>query len=223
MSGEKDFLSRWSSRKSEAREAEAAAPEPEAPPREDPPQEFTPAELETLSDAELCERLNLPDPRTLNEGDDFKVFLEGRVPERLRRIALRRLWRSNPIFNQLDGLDDYNEDFRAAAEAGGPVQTLYKVGRGFLKTDEPEPEGTDTAATPDAPPDRFIEENEVAREGCGETRDSSDLGNATAGGEGDAETDNSGATGPATRRNSRSRIKSRRMAFHFVEKPNIPE
>lgn len=221
MSGEKDFLSRWSTRKSEARETEATAPGLDAPPPTDAATEFTPEELETLSDAELCERLKLPDPSTLNEGDDFKMFLEARVPERLRRIALRRLWRSNPIFGHLDGLNEYDEDFRAAAAAaGGVVQTLYQVGQGFVKPEEPESDSADTDVATDCKNEKPIPKDVAPQEGCAESDDSAaapqsgdDLAKAT-------------SAGVETPYNAESecgsppQIKSRRMSFRFVEKSN---
>ena len=33
------------------------------------------------------------------------------MPEKLARAAMRKLWRSDPIFGFRDGLDDYDEDF----------------------------------------------------------------------------------------------------------------
>ena len=43
------------------------------------------------------------------------------VPDFLKRQAYRVLWRSNPIFNFRDGLDDYDEDFSLAKLVGNIV------------------------------------------------------------------------------------------------------
>jgi hypothetical protein len=120
------FLSRWSRRKAEMREEggrEEAAPAQASP---------EPAEIPGESDEEALRRLGLPDPDNLREGDDFTVFLGREVPAALRRRALRRLWRINPALAGLDGLVEYGEDF-TGGEAAGAVETVYRVGQGFMK------------------------------------------------------------------------------------------
>ena len=84
------------------------------------------------SDAEILESLGLPDPETLTVGDDFTAFLSKAVPEHLRRVALRRLWGSNPVLANLDGLVDYDEDFTLGSVASGTLKTVYQVGRGAV-------------------------------------------------------------------------------------------
>jgi hypothetical protein len=51
--------------------------------------------LENMDEAEMLEALDLPDPDTLTQGDDFSVFMAKTVPDQIRRRALRTLWRSN--------------------------------------------------------------------------------------------------------------------------------
>lgn len=70
---------------------------------------------EDLSDAEILAKFDLPDPDTLKLGDDIKGFMSKAVPEHLRRRALRKLWRTNPVLACLDGLNDYEDDFTDAA------------------------------------------------------------------------------------------------------------
>ena len=89
--------------------------------------------LEEKTDAELLEELDLPDPDTLVMGDDFSVFMSKTVPDRIRRRALRILWRSNPVLANVDMLVDYGEDFTDAAMAVENIQTTYQVGKGMLK------------------------------------------------------------------------------------------
>ena len=117
------------------------------------------ADLAERTDAELCEDLGLPDPDAMQPGDDFSAFMSRAVPERLRRRALRRLWRSNPVLANVDGLVDYGEDFTDSATVIENLQTAYQVGRGMTahveelarqaeaegaETEEPIPEDTPT-------------------------------------------------------------------------------
>lgn len=124
----------WSRRKAAVREAEDA----ERAQIEAEQQSEQRAVLEQKSDAEILEDLELPDPDTLTEEDDFSKFLSAAVPERLRRRALRRLWLINPVLANLDGLVDYAEDYTDAATVVPDLQTVYKIGKGMLDrfTDE---------------------------------------------------------------------------------------
>ncbi|MGX0975757.1 NACalpha-BTF3-like transcription factor [Roseovarius sp. MBR-51] len=89
-------------------------------------------ELAEKTDEELCEELGLPDPDTLKLGDDFRAFMGKAVPERLRRRALRRLWVSNPVLANIDGLVDYAEDYTDSAMVVPDMKTAYQVGKGML-------------------------------------------------------------------------------------------
>ncbi len=91
------------------------------------------AKRDALSDEELLAELDLPDPETLKPGDDVSAFMAKAVPDRLRRRALRQLWRLNPILANVDGLVDYGEDFTDGALVVENLQTAYQVGRGMLK------------------------------------------------------------------------------------------
>ena len=88
---------------------------------------------EDRPDAELLAELELPDPDGMKQGDDFSAFMAEAVPERLRRRALRRLWRTNPVLANLDNLVDYGEDYTDAALAVENLQTAYRVGKGMLR------------------------------------------------------------------------------------------
>ena len=92
----------------------------------------TVAELEAKTDEEILEELGLPDPSKLKPGDDFAAFLKDAVPDRIKKVALRKLWTSNPILANVDGLLDYGEDFTDAAVGAGVVETTYQVGKGML-------------------------------------------------------------------------------------------
>lgn len=118
MATEEDFLARWSRRKAEARRDAEPPPEPIAEPAvEQAPAPEPPAEL--------------PDPETLDANSDYRPFLGQDVPAALKRQALRRLWRVNPIIGALDGLDDHyvTQDFSDAATVVPDLKTVYRVGR----------------------------------------------------------------------------------------------
>ncbi|WP_120635189.1 DUF3306 domain-containing protein [Ruegeria sp. EL01] len=90
------------------------------------------AELDEKTDAEILAELDLPDPDQLQAGDDVSGFMAKAVPDRLRRRALRRLWRLNPVLANVDGLVDYGEDYTDAACVVENLQTAYQVGKGML-------------------------------------------------------------------------------------------
>ena len=117
------FLSRWSRRKQTGPETATAEPLPETVPEDAPVDE-------ERTDEELLAELDLPDPDTMKDDADFSAFMKARVPERLRRRALRTLWRSNPVLANLDELVDYGEDYTDAATVMENMQTVYEVGKG---------------------------------------------------------------------------------------------
>ena len=88
--------------------------------------------LEEKTDEEILEELGLPDPDSLKMGDDFKAFMSKSVPERLRKRALRKLWRSNPVLACVDGLNDYDDDYLTQGLGQGVIKTSYQVGKGML-------------------------------------------------------------------------------------------
>ncbi|MES0861511.1 DUF3306 domain-containing protein [Ruegeria sp. SCPT10] len=125
MTQNRDF---WSRRKA-AVQAEAEA---EAIAAEEQVIALQQAELEEKSDAEILAEFDLPDPDNLQAGDDVSGFMAKAVPDRLRRRALRRLWRLNPVLANVDGLVDYGEDYTDAACVIENLQTAYQVGKGML-------------------------------------------------------------------------------------------
>ena len=150
-----DFWSRRKARVAQEDEAEARARQAREAAERD-------ARLAEKPDEEILAELDLPDPDTLEPGDDFKAFMAKAVPERIRRRALRRLWLSNPALANLDGLIDYGEDFTDSATVVENLQTAYQVGKGMMahveelarKAAEAETaasEGSDDAAQPETP------------------------------------------------------------------------
>lgn len=74
----------------------------------------------------------------LDETSDYTRFARVNVPAEVQQKALRKLWESDSVFETLDGLNDYDEDFTGDGLAGKALKTAYKVGRGFLSDDEEE-------------------------------------------------------------------------------------
>lgn len=95
------FLARWSRLKREGDAPEAPAV-PAAPAADAPqPPGAKPAE------APLPE---LPPIDQLTPDSDFRPFMDPRVPDALRRMALKKLY-ADPHFNVRDMLDDYAGDY----------------------------------------------------------------------------------------------------------------
>ena len=91
------------------------------------------ARLAAREDDEILTELGLPEPEALNDADAIREFLTHAVPRRLKQRALRRMWRLNPVLANLDGLNDYEDDYTDAGLKAGPVQTAYQVGKGMLR------------------------------------------------------------------------------------------
>ncbi|WP_119166429.1 DUF3306 domain-containing protein [Algihabitans albus] len=162
------FLSRWARRKQAVREDEVR--EKTAEPTLEHPQLSTedaeiaqsPAPDRPLTPEEVAD---LPDPDTLEPGSDFKAFLREGVPEELKRRALRRLWRSNPVFGFLDGLNDYDLDYTDAATVVANLQTVFKVGKGVVLPEEEEKEREIARPDMEAASDGTVEEETADRDG----------------------------------------------------------
>ena len=48
-------------------------------------------------------------------------------------MALRRLWRLNPLFGVVDDMVEYGEDYTDAATVIEGMKTAYTVGKGYEK------------------------------------------------------------------------------------------
>ncbi len=101
-------------------------------------------------DAEVLAELGLPNPEDMQSGDDFSAFMNRDVPEHLRKQALRTLWRSNPVLACVDGLNEYDDDYRAAMLLQEPIKTAYQVGKGMLKhIEEMERQASEEVVSPE--------------------------------------------------------------------------
>jgi hypothetical protein len=157
--GEGGFLSRWSARKTQIAKGEDVPDEVPAPEiTEDDVVENE--EDATLTDAELLEKYDLPDPEAVTEESGLEQFLNGKgLPGRVRQMALRRLWRLNPLFGVVDDMVEYGEDYTDAATVVEGMKTAYTVGKGYKK-DDVEPEEAEA-----------LEDDSEVQEGDAETKE----------------------------------------------------
>jgi len=133
------FLSRWSRRKlAEKQREDVPAPEvleeteSSAQAVDAPDGPSVPAESADRQDAEPerhpAEDIDI---ESLTKDSDFTVFMQKGVPSLVRRKALRKLWTSDPVLANLDGLNDY-EDMEWTYGISDAATTDWKLGRGFL-------------------------------------------------------------------------------------------
>ncbi|MFN0263002.1 DUF3306 domain-containing protein [Tepidamorphus sp. 3E244] len=151
MASEDNFLSRWSRLKRapeplpEEVEPEAeAASEPEEVPLDEEASEI--ATLHTDDPGAIADHgeaapaaphpAELIDIDSLDNASDFSAFVKKGVPAALQRQALRKLWTLDPVYGQLDGLNDYENMVECFGIADlAPGGSSWQVGRGFM-TDE---------------------------------------------------------------------------------------
>ena len=96
-------------------------------------EEVDDSQYSDLNDQELLEKFKLPNPEKIKKEKGLDLFFKDGVPDRLRQIALRRVWKLNPIIRFADAeINDYHEDFTDAATVIEGMQTAYQVGKGYL-------------------------------------------------------------------------------------------
>ncbi len=129
---------------------------------------------------------DLPPIESLDKDSDFSLFMKQGVPEKLRRLALRKLWRLTP--GVPDGLDDYDEDYSIVGAVAETVSSVSKAGQRMTDEaqepqaerrekrpgDTPEQGGPDDAfakkptqvvkTAPEEPPAGTLEQGRVAPE-----------------------------------------------------------
>lgn len=144
-SPDESLLLRWSRRKQEARqqkEAEKAVGSevsPEVPsvtgqPPE-PVQQMSDSAVISESEtdesaADTVDIANLPDVESLTYESDFTAFLREGVPDQLKQAALRKLWTSDPVLANLDGLNDYDpKTMTFLQQLEGTAEPVAEVGR----------------------------------------------------------------------------------------------
>jgi hypothetical protein len=136
---ERFSLSRWSRRKL-AKAIEAPAPPPAAAPAVVPAPATAPGASAPPAASEL------PPVESLTFDSDFTAFLRPGVDDKVKRAALKQLFR-DPRFNIMDGLDTYIDDY-TKADPIPPDVLADLLQRGF----GPAPQtGQEQAAAANAP------------------------------------------------------------------------
>lgn len=133
---DESFMGRWSRRKRlEAETADQADPQTS--------ENLSAGELaEDVVDAEISEerQLELDANRVAAEAvdleaiayeSDLSVFYKEGVPAILKRAAMQKMWRTNPIFANVDGLNDYDQDFNVIDKVLTEFKSAWQVGRGY--------------------------------------------------------------------------------------------
>jgi hypothetical protein len=100
MSGDDNFVSRWSQRKIAARSGNSLDPKPQ--------EAVVPVETQTQPAADAPPPL--PPVESLTPESDFTAFMKPEVDPGVRREAIKVLMR-DPRFNVMDGLDVYIDDY----------------------------------------------------------------------------------------------------------------
>jgi len=144
------FLARWSRLKREGGEVEQA-PAPDS--ASAPPATTTDAREQSgpkAADAPLPE---LPPIDQLTAESDFRPYMDPRVPDALRRMALKKLY-ADPHFNVQDMLDDFAEDYTLLetlpAGMAGKLAHARRTLLGRDEADRAEAEERQAAARPGA-------------------------------------------------------------------------
>ena len=144
MTGDENFLSRWSRRKQAGPDAADGddAPAPAVDAAQDGEATAEDGDEETIDPADL------PDIDSLGKDSDFTVFMQNGVPEALRNRALRKLWTTDPVLANLDGLNDYDEDFGAIMRTGAAFMRRIAAEEArkavaVAKADDAEPDDTE--------------------------------------------------------------------------------
>jgi hypothetical protein len=140
---DESLLLRWSRRKQEARQhkatEKAAAAPAEAPNEVAPPpvSALQAPESAVVADegagepaAPVVDIADLPDVETLTYDSDFTIFLREGVPDLVKQAALRKLWTSDPVLANLDGLNDYDpKTMTFLQQLEGAAEPVAEVGR----------------------------------------------------------------------------------------------
>ena len=138
------FLSRWAKRKEQVRDEAVLEDEPAeveaGPPEIDVEPETDEEALELLRerDPELADKIGEIDIDKLQYEDDFSIFMNDKVPDFIRRKALSKLWLASPILANVDGLNDYDEDFRDAGDLIEAAKTVLAGKKDDKKGETPE-------------------------------------------------------------------------------------
>lgn len=144
------MLSRWSRRKFAARKAETdtqladktqvSSLPPVAQDEETSREAAAAREAELTANRDAAEAVDL---ENVTKATDFRIFMKEGVPAALRKKALAVLWRSNPVLANIDGLNEYDDDYTDANLVPKLFKSAWEAGRGYKKEIKAEPPAND--------------------------------------------------------------------------------
>jgi hypothetical protein len=129
MSGEENFVARWSRLKRKSAEPGRAGAEAEAPERQknhpDAEQLARSPDAHPKPEPPRFDPDTLPPIDSLVAGSDIRAFLQKGVPAALTKAALRRAWTSDPAIRDFIGIAENQWDFTdpTAMPGFGPLET----------------------------------------------------------------------------------------------------
>ena len=136
-SEDKSRLARWAQRKAAVRERRGGAAPHIEKERADLPAGTAahdePKDMPHPTGQPGNETPELPDIESLDSDSDFTGFMKEGVPREMRRLALRKLWASDPMFNVIDEMVEYGEDYTDAATVVAGMKSAWEVGRGYAR------------------------------------------------------------------------------------------
>ena len=132
---EKDsFFQRWSKKKSGIVEEDEIFEETSGNKKDEKSLvEKEEEEEKKLSIDELAKKYKVVNPESLDNSLDLREFMKNKIPDRLKQLALRKLWKVVPIYGEVSELVEYGEDFTDAATVVDGLQTAYVVGKGYAE------------------------------------------------------------------------------------------
>lgn len=137
-----DFLSRWSRRK-RAADTEPAMDLPAVPSAtlpEEPEDAAQHAANRAAAEAVEIARLT--------RESDLSVFFRKGVPGALKNRALAAVWRSDPVYSNLDGLVEYGQDYTDPKRIMTSFTSAWQAGCGYLREAAAMAEDADRVCTP---------------------------------------------------------------------------
>ena len=130
LGNDSSFLSRWSKRKSESNEVSSKSEQNEKNTLD--VKDELKEEENKLSNDELAEKYEVTNPEKIDNPLDLRNILKENLPDRLKQVALRKLWKLVPAYGEISELVEYGEDFTDAATVIENLQTSYIVGKGYI-------------------------------------------------------------------------------------------
>lgn len=130
LGNDTSFLRRWSKRKTDSNKVASKSEQIEKN-AIDVKDELI-EEEKKLSNDELAEKYEITNPQKIDNPLELRNILKDNLPDRLKQLALRKLWKLVPAYGEISELVEYGEDFTDAATVIDNLQTSYIVGKGYI-------------------------------------------------------------------------------------------